>query len=87
MFPGRREKATGFISDRRFPLSEEFLERSPLPVAYGDSLPIYSQNVAGLWLKYGVNPSKQRLLRRTKIFRSGDDLLTTAVDNLDWAGL
>jgi hypothetical protein len=84
MFPGRKEKATGswMIAD---PLLDE--PRQP-PLASGDSILRYSQNVAGLWLKYGAKSLKIETSSQCKISpQRCDDLLTTTVDNADWAGL
>jgi len=85
MFLGCKEKATGswMIAD---PLSRK-IPGSP-HLASGDSILRYSQNVAGLWLKYGAKPLKiETSLRCEVLCAVGDDLSTTTVDNADWAGL
>jgi hypothetical protein len=46
-----------------------------------------SQNVAGLWLKYGTKSPKNTVYWRRKKTPRYDDLLTITVDNPDWAGL
>ena len=56
-------------------------------LASGDSILRYSQNVAGLWLKYGAKSLKIETSSQCKILVRCDDLLTTGVDNDDWAGL
>jgi hypothetical protein len=57
VFAGRREKATGFIM--RSPFSLEWKKTCRIAVAPSHPAirPLFShQNVAGLWLKYGVKP-------------------------------
>jgi hypothetical protein len=63
MFLGRKGQATGpwMIAD---PLVDE--PRQP-PLASGDSIPIFRQNVAGLWLKYGAKSLKIETSSRYKI--------------------
>ena len=54
MFPGRQEK-------RRFLLELAALlqiNRRRPPLASNDSTMTYNQNVAGLWLKYGIKSLK-----------------------------
>ena len=49
---------------------------------------MYSQNVAGLWLKYGVKPLNVGGFFAVRDSLPGcDDLLTTGVDNPDRGGL
>ena len=83
-FLGRKEQATGswMIADS---LSRKTPGRPHL--APGDSILRYSQNVAGLWLKYGVKSLKIETSSQRGILCGGDDLSTTTVDNADWAGL
>ena len=48
----------------------------------------YSQNVAGLWLKYGVKSLNIRTFSHCKIlYTRCDDLLTMGVDNPERGGL
>jgi hypothetical protein len=63
MFFGRKGKATGsreiagsLVDDRRQP-----------PLASGDSMHTYSQNVAGLWLKYGAKSPNIETFSHRKI--------------------
>jgi len=58
-----------------------------LPLASGDSMLRYCQNVAGMWLKYGAKVSGAELSAVQESLRSCDDLLTSTVDNADGAGL
>jgi hypothetical protein len=54
MFPGCKEKAKGSwkIADPSVVLN------AGSPLAPGDSMHTYRQNVAGLWLKYGAKSLK-----------------------------
>jgi hypothetical protein len=58
------------------------------PLTSGDSMHTYSQNVAGLWLKYGAKSLKNRdfFAVQDSIHRC-DDLLTMGVDNPERGGL
>jgi hypothetical protein len=59
---GLQEQATG-LRDRRFPTPE--LPAAPTGIRRFNSQ-IVCQIVAGLWLKYGVEPSKIEALSRRK---------------------
>jgi hypothetical protein len=60
---GRKEKATGSLEIAGSLVDER---RQP-PLASGDSMPTYSQIVAGLWLKYGAKSLKMETSSRCKI--------------------
>jgi hypothetical protein len=49
MFPGRKEGATSSLET-----ADPVKNHRYLPLASGDSMLRYSQNVAGMWLKYGA---------------------------------
>src|SRR5258705_8517299 len=75
----------GFMENRR---SLKKLNAGSRPLTRGDSMLNQRQNVAGLWLKYGAKPLKNRAFFAVRdSVRRCDDLLTTTVDNDDRAGL
>jgi hypothetical protein len=60
-----KEKGDGFLEDRRS--LEHLVDRRQPPLASDDSIPTYSQIVAGLWLKYGAKSLKIEASARCKI--------------------
>jgi hypothetical protein len=69
---------------RRSPEATEW----PIPLAPAIQHSTIDQNVAGMWLKYGVDPrGVGAILSRKIVFASCDNLLTMGVDKSPRVGL